>query len=299
VLAAVASLALAAVPARAGLAHVTLFGDSVPVSLNWQPVLAVVSQGIDLDMQAIECRRIEDAGCSPGGQPSSVMQVINDLSDDPGPTVVMVLGYNESEGYWLKSVDDVLHKLEADGVKHVFWLTMREVDHSYVRMNDALVPFTQRYPELTILDWNAYSRSHPDWFQGDGLHLQADGAFAMASFIHSALVNAGIAQPPPAAATSVPTTTSVATRLAPVRIASRALPVATRNQPYRALLAARGGRPPYRWRRTGPLPRGLHLASDGLVSGIPRLRRGTFELPVNVTDAAGAHAAGRVSVRVS
>ena len=28
---------------------------------------------------------------------------------------------------------------------------------------------------LTVIDWNVYSRSHPEWFQDDGLHLLAGG----------------------------------------------------------------------------------------------------------------------------
>ena len=55
-------------------------------------------------------------------------------------------------------------------------------------MNDVLRDVATRHPELTIVDWNLYSRSHPDWFQDDGLHLGYDGAVAMATLIHATLV---------------------------------------------------------------------------------------------------------------
>ena len=40
-----------------------------------------------------------------------------------------------------------------------------------------------------MIDWNVYSRSHPEWFQNDGLHLLAPGSEAMAVLIHQQLVD--------------------------------------------------------------------------------------------------------------
>ena len=54
-----------------------------------------------------------------------------------------------------------------------------------------------RHPELTVVDWNLYSRSHPDWFQPDGLHLDSDGALAMATLVHRSLDELGLVAAPP------------------------------------------------------------------------------------------------------
>ena len=51
---------------------------------------------------------------------------------------------------------------------------------------------------------------------------------------------------------------------------TRELPSAIPGAPYAARLEARGGTPPYTWSLTeGNLPRGLHLAPDGRLSGTP------------------------------
>ena len=295
---AAALLALLGAPSATpqnGLPHVTLFGDSVAEELRWQPVFDVLSQGVDLDLQTLACRRIVDTGCDIGGGiASSVFDALDALNDNPGQTVVMVIGYNEFTADWVKSVGDLLDRLEQDKVKHIFWLTLHEAEHDYIWLNQQLGTFTAQHPELTILDWNAYSRSHPDWFQGDGIHMVPDGSLAMASFIHSALVDAGIAQPP-----QPPPSTTTTQAAAPVAVVTHVLPAAVHGQIYRALLSARGGKPPYRWRRDGRLPHGFLLASDGLVTGIPRVRPGTFTVPVTVTDAKGHRASRHLVVRVS
>ncbi|MEZ5295506.1 MAG: hypothetical protein R2697_04305 [Ilumatobacteraceae bacterium] len=33
-----------------------------------------------------------------------------------------------------------------------------------------------RWPELSLLDWNAYSAAHPEWVTYDGVHLTVAGA---------------------------------------------------------------------------------------------------------------------------
>ena len=35
-------------------------------------------------------------------------------------------------------------------------------------MNADIVAAAQKHPELEVIDWNVYSRSHPEWFQNDG-----------------------------------------------------------------------------------------------------------------------------------
>ena len=91
-----------------------------------------------------------------------------------------------------------------------------------------------------VIDWNLYSRSHPDWFQADGLHLLAPGSEAMATLIHKTLVDDGIAA-------------------APVRVTTTMLPVGTRGRPYSTSLRAAAGVTPYRWSLLERAPAGIHL----------------------------------------
>ena len=152
------------------LQHVTLFGDSVASAVgNTSSALAILKQGIDLDFQADACRRLEDQSCPPG--PPTVIDLIKQSGAQIGPTVVIAVGYNDFADHYAAEIDDVLAALEAANVKHIFWLTLRAAHHPYIGMNDEIVAAAAKHPEVTVIDWNLYSRSHPEWFQDDGLHM--------------------------------------------------------------------------------------------------------------------------------
>ena len=120
-------------------------------------------------------------------------------------------------------------------------------------MNDEIVAAAAKHPEVTVIDWNVYSRSHPEWFQADGLHLLAGGSQAMAGLIHEKLVTAGIAA------------------AAGAREDDRSARGAARHAVLARRLAAAGGRAPYTWSLTGPPAcRACTCAPTGLLSGAPR-----------------------------
>jgi hypothetical protein len=54
-------------------------------------------------------------------------------------------------------------------------------------MNAALREHAKSTPGLTVVDWNRYSPSHPDWFKDHGLHQTHAGAIAMARLLHRTL----------------------------------------------------------------------------------------------------------------
>ena len=252
-----------------GLQHVTLIGDSVATAVSeTQSALAVVNQGIDLDVETAPCRRLEDASCPPG--PPTVIELIKQLGAPIGPNVVISVGYNDFADRYAAEIDDVLAALEAVNVKNVFWLTLRAAHRPYVGMNDEIVAAAAKHPEVTVIDWNLYSRSHPEWFQADGLHMLLSGATAMAGLIHQKLLAAGVAVPPP-------------------RVQTTVLPSGRRAHPYSARLRAAGGLAPYVWSLTGRLPEGLRLRSGGLLAGTPRKldATGTFTVVVRVKDGTG------------
>ena len=84
---------------------------------------------------------------------------------------MIAVGYNDFADHYAAEIDDVLAALEAVNVKHIFWLTLRAAHHPYIGMNDEIVAAAAKHPEVTVIDWNVYSRSHPEWFQDDGLHM--------------------------------------------------------------------------------------------------------------------------------
>jgi hypothetical protein len=272
---------VASAPPR--LQHVTLIGDSVATAVEeTSSAVAIMRQGVDLDLQTAPCRRVDDAGCpDPGGVvPPSVVELTQQLGSKLGPYVVVAVGYNDFEDRYAQNIENALDAFKAAGVKHVWWLTLRAAHHSYINMNADIEAAAQKHPEMTVIEWNVYSRSHPDWFQPDGVHLLEVGADQMASLVHRTLLRDGIALPP-------------------VRVTTRALPLAHRGKPYAARLRAAKGLAPYRWSLLERAPPGIHLEANGVVDGSPRVRPGRYVFDVKVEDAAGSFATRRLTLRIA
>jgi Putative Ig domain len=264
------------------LRHVTLIGDSVAdaIAVN-PPALDILTAGINLDAEVAPCRRVDGEGCPfQGVRPPSVVDVAKTLGSKIGPNVVVAVGYNDFEDQYAANIDAALAAFKADGVQKVFWLTLRAARHPYLSMNDDIAAAAAQHPELTVVDWNVYSRSHPDWFQTDGIHLAALGANGMATLIHKALVTAGIAIPP-------------------LRVLTNALPIGQRGRTYATRLHAAAGLPPYRWSLLERAPSGIHLEPNGVVEGAPHVRPGRYTFNVRVNDASGYTATRRLTLRVA
>ena len=270
-------------PARSGgVQHVTLIGDSVADAIVGDDLaVTVLGQGVTLSLQVAPCRRLEGEGCPyQGVRPPSAVDLIQSLGSKLGPNVVVAVGYNDFEDQYAGNIEDALKALKAAGVQHVWWLTLRAAHHPYITMNDAIQAAADHHPELTVIDWNVYSRSHPTWFQSDGLHLLSAGAEAMASLVHRTLVTAGVASPPP-------------------RVSTSSLPQAHRGKPYRARLVATSGIAPYRWALLERAPAGIHLEANGVVQGTPRVHAGKYTFDVRVRDAAGSVTTRRLTLRIA
>jgi len=277
-----ALIAAAASPARStGVQHVTLIGDSVADAIPGDySASLIVKQGIDLDLEVAPCRRVEGEGCPIDGvRPPSAVQLIQSLGSRIGPTVVVAVGYNDFEDQYAGNIEDAIDAMAAAGVKRIFWLTLRAARHPYLSMNDDIAQAAAKHPQVTVVDWNVYSRSHPDWFQTDGLHLLGPGAEAMATLIHKSLLTAGVAAKP-------------------ARITTTTLPVAHRGKAYRAKLIAIAGAAPYRWSLLERAPLGIHLEANGAVTGTPRAKPGRYTFNVRVRDAMGSLSTRRLTLRI-
>ncbi len=285
----VAATAFAAsTPAAGGsradtIQHVTLIGDSVADAIPGDSqAVATLRQGINLDLEVEPCRRVDQESCPgpSGAKPPNVVQLVKSMGSKLGPNVVVAVGYNDFEDQYATNIETALDALKAAGVKHVWWLTLRAAHHGYVNMNDDIANAAQQHPEMSVIDWNVYSRSHPDWFQADGLHLLAPGSEAMAGLIHKALLTDGIAAKP-------------------VRVSTTLLPVAHRGKPYSAKLAAAAGIAPYAWSLLERAPRGLHLEASGAITGKPLVQPGKYTFNVRVKDSAASFATHRLTLRVA
>ena len=259
--------------------RVTIIGDSIATGMLWHPdAVSVMQVGLAVDWQVAVCRRLTTTSCPfLGGEAPNALDVIHSLGSKLGPTVVVEMGYNELEATFEQSVRTTLQALLHVGVQRVLWLTLHETRHPYVRMNATLVALAARYPQLTLVDWNLYSRSHPEWFQSDGEHLDESGGVAMATLVHRAVMHA----------------------LDPLVVAPTPLPVARVGRRYAARLQAVGGTAPVRWALVGGRPPyGLHLRPDGGIYGVPT-RAARVGMVVRATDADGQTASRRETVTVT
>jgi hypothetical protein len=83
----------------------------------------------------------------------------------------------------------VANALVERGVAHVIWVTLREQTDDYRTINDVIESQAPRWPQVQIADWEAASRGR-DWFNTDGLHLNADGAMGLAALLRPYVLTA-------------------------------------------------------------------------------------------------------------
>jgi hypothetical protein len=259
----------------------TLFGDSVADAMQLDnSAVGILKAGDVVNFQVAPCRRLEGAGCPyQGSLPASAVQVIIALGSKVGPNVVMDIGYNDFETQYAGNITDALAAMKAVGVKHVWWVTLRASRHPYITMNANIATAAAETSWMSVIDWNAYSRNHTEWFQSDGVHLLHTGAIAMATLIHQSLVAAGASAPP-------------------VKIATTNLPAAHRDRPYRTRLRTLSGTAPFGWTLLERAPRGIHLLVNGTVDGTPTAKPGRYAFNVEVRDAAGFLATRRLTLRI-
>jgi lysophospholipase L1-like esterase len=101
-----------------------------------------------------------------------------------GNNVVIHLGTN---GRTTASTFDSVMKPLAN-VQRVIVLTVRVPGSPYSdKNNEIITALPLKYPNVTILDWQALSKGHKDWFASDGIHPNSLGQDQYVGFILKAL----------------------------------------------------------------------------------------------------------------
>ena len=172
--------------------RVTMFGDSIADSLTYVPdARELLGDGLDLRLELAPCRKLVASGCAyMGSRPPSVLDIVKSSTLAAlGNIVVVAVGYNDPENNYQTDMAQVVDALVDKGVGHVIWLTLREQTDDYRSINRTIKAQAPRWPELRVADWEAASRGK-DWFNPDGLHLNADGAIGMATLIRPFVLTA-------------------------------------------------------------------------------------------------------------
>jgi hypothetical protein len=257
--------------------ELTVIGDSVLTAVLWnQAPLSILEDGFDVNLQIGVCRTLTGRSCPfEGTRVPTLVELVHTLGSQLGPNVVVEVGYNDPPDTFARSVEQAITALLAAGVQRILWVNMHEWQPQYPQMNRVLDEAARQHPELTLLDWRAYSRNKWSWFQGDGIHLTYEGAVAMATFLHGSVVES----------------------LSPLAPAQVDTPVATVGSPYELTFTAAGGIPPYRWSESGVRLKGLRLLASGRLYGTPT-RAGRMSLQLRVTDSFGYAASRRIVLDV-
>ena len=178
------ALAGAGAAAPATAVGVTFVGDSVPASITYTPhAQAILGRGLDLRLDLRVCRRLVAESCSyQGAAPTTALQSVQSVGRRLGDVLIVDVGYNESAAGYREGIDRVMRAARAQGATGVVWVTLRETRDIYRQTNAAIRAAQQRWPQLQVADWNAFSRGKP-WFSSDGLHMGPNGAEALARFL--------------------------------------------------------------------------------------------------------------------
>ena len=169
----------------------TFIGDSVAASIGYTPrAQAVLSRGLRFRLDLRVCRRLVNASCPyQGSTPTTALQAVQSLGRSLGDVLVVYVGYNESSTGYAKGIDQVMKSALRQGAKGVVWVTLREQRDTYRETNVVIRAAAERWPQLQVADWNAYSNGRP-WFSSDGLHMGAAGAEGLAWFLRPYVLRA-------------------------------------------------------------------------------------------------------------
>jgi hypothetical protein len=162
-----------------------MLGDSIADSLEYVPEARdLLGQGIDLRLELAPCRRLVFPGCVyQGSRARSALDIVQSSSlAELGNIVVVDVGYNEPAVSYDSDMGRLVDALASRGVEHIIWVTLREQTDNYRQINEIIRAQAGRSPRIEVADWEAVSRGK-DWFNADGLHLNAAGALGLATLV--------------------------------------------------------------------------------------------------------------------
>lgn len=97
-----------------------------------------------------------------------------------GETIIINLGANGDCS--LSCKQEIMQECEN---RDVFWVNVTNDEN--VHINKKLLTFSNDYQNLHIIDWNAISTGHPEYFFADGIHLTEVGKKEYSSTIYNAI----------------------------------------------------------------------------------------------------------------
>ncbi|MEM1332548.1 MAG: SGNH/GDSL hydrolase family protein [Actinomycetota bacterium] len=183
--------------------RVVLISDSAIAGIRWFGALGHLRYSTWID-RLDSCRRLLRESCRgrEGTRPLTAQREIQRFVSDHGlarddDLLIIAVGYNDWHGTFRTDVTAVMTQARLAGFRHVAWLTYRENTRyalpddrefevaDYAAMNRVLrdEAASGRWPELSLIEFDAAMRFRTSWFTADGVHLTAAGAPAVATWL--------------------------------------------------------------------------------------------------------------------
>jgi hypothetical protein len=182
---------------------VLVIGDSAISAIRWVPGAATAVAGVDRTLDLESCRRLVRTSCRgrEGRTPPTALQALR-ATGDVYTTVVVATGYNDGAGDFAYAFQSIVEQARSQGVERIVWLTLR-TNVSYVSPGDLgyqavfatnnatlrQLVATGAYPDVTIADWDAYTKQLGSWFASDGVHYRTIGAWGAADYLSRKLAS--------------------------------------------------------------------------------------------------------------
>ncbi len=183
--------------------RVLLMGDSTLAGVRWYTKSQHALSGSTFLLDAESCRRLVGTSCRgrEGRRPPNAVDAIG--SHDPFDVLVVMTGYNDWYADFPTAFDRTVAAARAKGASTIVWLTYRErstytnptggtsqaegfaIQNQVIRDKIA----SGAFPDVVLLDWNAYTANRTDWFTADGVHFTIRGAYGAADYIARAVAS--------------------------------------------------------------------------------------------------------------
>lgn len=119
-----------------------------------------------------------------GRQPIQALSVLQDyLKQNVVGNIVVLNSFSN-----MPATDDQMQELiKACGDRHVYLVNVRIPAVEQEQINQTLSKFANKYKNVKLINWYAYSQGHDDWFYDDGTHLTPEGQPEYANMIAHAI----------------------------------------------------------------------------------------------------------------
>ena len=111
-------------------------------------------------------------------------EVLKNLKNQGRLGKVVILALANNSDYFEWRIDRIMNVL---GDRQIYWVTAVKADDP--KFNEKFRGYASKHANIHIVDWEASSKSHPEYFYGDGIHVKGDGINAYADLIYEAIYN--------------------------------------------------------------------------------------------------------------